>query len=289
MLAVFLVLAARKDGRALYNALLMSRTFAEVIALLEQIAPLEWAEPWDNVGLLVATELERVQRIMLTIDLTESVLLEAQSAGANLIVAYHPVIFSGLKRLTRASVAERVVQDALRSDMAVYCPHTALDAAPGGMNDWLAEVVGRGPTVPIVANPRAPLGVGMGRRIELAEPQTLDALLPLVKRHLGIWQLRVGAADRHTHGELIRSAGVCAGAGGSVFEQCGHVDLLLTGEMRHHDILARVAAGTSVIVTDHTNCERGYLPHLASRLRSEFGDDVAIQIAAKDRDPLSIV
>jgi putative NIF3 family GTP cyclohydrolase 1 type 2 len=74
-----------------------------------------------------------------------------------------------------------------------------------------------------------------------------------------------------------------------VFEHCSQVDLLLTGEMRHHDILARVAAGTTVIVTDHTNCERGYLPHLASRLRSGFGDDLAIQIAAKDRDPLSIL
>ena len=273
----------------MYNALVMSRHFTEVIAQLEQIAPLEWAEPWDNVGLLLATELEQVQRVMLTIDLTESVLLEAQSAGANLIVAYHPVIFSGLKRLTRASAAERIVQDALRSDMAVYSPHTALDAAPGGMNDWLAEVVGRGPTVPIIANLRAPLGVGMGRRLELDEPKTLDALLPLVKQHLGIWQLRVAAADQHTRGELIRSAGVCAGAGGSVFEQCSHVDLMLTGEMRHHDILARVAAGTTVIVTDHTNCERGYLPHLASRLRSEFDDDLAIQIATKDRDPLSIV
>lgn len=273
----------------MYNALLMSRHFAEVIAQLEKIAPLEWAEAWDNVGLLVATEIEAVQRVMLTIDLTESVLLEAQSAGANLIIAYHPVIFSGLKRLTRASAAERIVQDALRSDMAIYCPHTALDAIPGGINDWLAEAIGRGPTVPIVANPKAPPGVGMGRRIELEEPQTLDTLLPLVKRHLGIWQLRVAAADRHLRGEPIRSAGVCAGAGGSVFERCDRVDLLLTGEMRHHDILTRSAAGTSVIVTDHTHCERGYLPHLATRLRSVFGDDVAFQIASKDRDPLSIV
>jgi dinuclear metal center YbgI/SA1388 family protein len=266
--------------------LLMSRHFAEVLAQLEQIAPLEWAEPWDNVGLLVATEIEQVARVMLTIDLTERVLLEARSAGTNLIVAYHPVIFSGLKRLTRTSAAERIVQDALRSDMAIYSPHTALDAAPGGMNDWLAEALGSGQTVPIVPNSRAPLGVGMGRRIELDEPQTL---LPLVKQHLGIGHLRVAAAEQHMRGELIRNAGVCAGAGGSVFEQCSNVDLLLTGEMRHHDILARVAAGTTVIVTDHSNCERGYLPHLAARLASAFGDEVAVQIAAKDRDPLNIV
>jgi putative NIF3 family GTP cyclohydrolase 1 type 2 len=82
---------------------------------------------------------------------------------------------------------------------------------------------------------------------------------------------------------------VCAGAGGSVFEHCHDVDLLLTGEMRHHDILARVASGTSVILTDHTNCERGYLPNLAARLRSVFGEDVAVHVASSDKDPLSIV
>src|SRR5512140_247235 len=116
----------------MYNGERMSRHFAEVIAELETIAPLAWAESWDNVGLLVASEIEHVERILLTIDLTEGVLLEAQSIGVNLIVAYPPLIFSGLKQLTRATAAERIVQDALRSDMAVYCPHTALDAAPGG-------------------------------------------------------------------------------------------------------------------------------------------------------------
>ncbi len=267
----------------------MSRDFAEVIAVLETIAPLAWAEAWDNVGLLVASEVASVERILLTIDLTETVLLEAQSLGANLIVAYHPIIFSGLKRLTRGTATERIVQDALRSDMAVYCPHTALDAALDGMNDWLAEALGQGHATPIIVNPDAPSGVGMGRRIELEAPMTLEALLPMIKRHLGVWQVRVAAAERHLRNDPIRQAGVCAGAGGSVFERCTDVDLLLTGEMRHHDILARVATGCSVVLTDHSNCERGYLPHFAARLRSIFGEDIAVHVASSDRDPLNIV
>jgi dinuclear metal center YbgI/SA1388 family protein len=267
----------------------MSRTFADVIAELERIAPLEWAEPWDNVGLLVESERERLERVLLTIDLTEAVLLEAQSLGANLIIAYHPVIFKGFKRLTRATASERIVRDVLRSDMAIYSPHTALDAAPGGMNDWLAESIGPGSTTPLVANPAAPAGVGMGRMIQLHQPLPLDRVLSNIKKHLGIGQVRVAAAGRHLRGEPIQSAAVCAGAGGSVFEQCGRVDVLLTGEMRHHDILARVASDTSVVLTDHSNCERGYLPHLAKRLRDAFGEDVTVHVSAKDRDPLNIV
>jgi dinuclear metal center YbgI/SA1388 family protein len=267
----------------------MSRYVADVIAELERIAPLQWAEDWDNVGLLVATELEWLDRMLLTIDLTEAVLLEAQSLGANFIVAYHPIIFQGFKRLTRVTAGERIVQDALRSDMAIYSPHTALDAAPGGMNDWLAESVGPGSTTPIVARATAPEGVGMGRVVELDEPLPLNTLVPMIKKHLGLWQVRVAAAEHHLRGEPIRTAAVCAGAGGSIFERCNHVDLVLTGEMRHHDILARVARGTTVVLTDHSNCERGYLPHLATRLRNAFGEDVAVHVATKDRDPLNIV
>ncbi len=273
----------------MYNAACMSRHFADVIAQLKQLAPLEWAEPWDNVGLLVEPEIETVERILLTIDLTESVLLEAQSAGANLIMAYHPVIFSGLKRLTRQTAGERIVQDALRADIAIYSPHTALDATPGGMNDWLAQAVGHGSSGIIVAKPGAPAGVGMGRVVELDIPCPLNSLVPIIKRHLGLWQLRIAAADRHSKGEPIHTAAVCAGAGGSVFEHCHDVDLLLTGELRHHDILARVADGTSVVVADHSNTERGYLPHLAARLCNLFENDVAVQIATHDRDPLNIV
>jgi dinuclear metal center YbgI/SA1388 family protein len=274
---------------ALYNAFAMSRPFADVITYLKQLAPLEWAEPWDNVGLLVEPEIGEVERLLLTIDLTENVLREARSTSTQLIVAYHPIIFSGLKRLTRQTANERIVQDALRSNIAIYSPHTALDAAPGGMNDWLAQAVGSGSSVSITANPGVPVGVGMGRIVEMDTPQPLSSLVPMIKQHLGLSQLRVAAADRHSRGELIGVAAVCAGAGGSIFEHCGAVDLLLTGEMRHHDILERVAAGTSVIVADHTNTERGYLPHLAVRLSEIFGSDIAVQIAVQDHDPLSIV
>ncbi|MGE5785841.1 MAG: Nif3-like dinuclear metal center hexameric protein, partial [Myxococcales bacterium] len=78
-----------------------------------------------------------------------------------------------------------------------------------------------------------------------------------------------------------------AGAGGSVFERVEQADLLLTGEMRHHSILAAAANGLSVVVTDHTNTERGYLPQLADMLRRRLGD-IQISIAKSDRDPLVI-
>jgi dinuclear metal center YbgI/SA1388 family protein len=255
----------------------------DLIAALDRIAPLTLAADWDNVGLLVepSPRLPDVEKILFTIDLTEPVLAEAGFLGAGLVVAYHPPIFGGLKRLTRATPGERVVLDAVRAGIAVYSPHTALDAAADGLSDWLAAAVGPGARRPIEPGP-AP-GTGMGRALDLDAPASLADVVARVKAHLGLAHVRV-AAPRDER--PIRTAAVCAGAGGSVFERVRDVDLLLTGEMRHHDVLARAARGTAVVLCDHTNTERGFLPHLAARVHAATG--VATHVARADRDPLVV-
>jgi dinuclear metal center YbgI/SA1388 family protein len=222
----------------------------------------------------------------LTIDLTEPVLGEALAEGVGLIVAYHPPVFKGLRRLTRHSASERIVIDALRAGLFVYSPHTALDATKAGVNQWLGGLLGSGPGRPIIAH-KTIAGEGMGRLVELAVPVALDDAIVRIKSGLGLANLRVAASNRHREGEPIRTFAVCAGAGGSVFERLEHADLLLTGEMRHHDILARVSDGMSVVVTDHTHTERGYLPELAASMTQRL-NGLEVRIAKSDRDPLTI-
>lgn len=117
---------------------------ANLVAAMEAIAPLSLAASWDNVGLLVGWREARADRVMLTIDLTEPVLEEAIRANVGVIVAYHPPIFEAMKRLTDAQPRERLVLLAAKEGIAIYSPHTALDAAPDGINEWLAEGVGSG-------------------------------------------------------------------------------------------------------------------------------------------------
>ena len=264
----------------------MARPIGEILATFAAIAPLGLAEDWDNVGLLLAPgENAQVERILLAIDLTEPVLGEALARAVGLVLAYHPPIFKGPRRLTRRTASERIVIDALRAGLFVYSPHTALDAAPGGINQWLGSLLGAGTGRPIVAHPSV-VGVGAGRLVELDAPVMLTEAISLIKTGLGLANLRVAAAARHRRGEPLRSFAVCAGAGGSVFEHLPQADLLLTGEMRHHDILARVSDGTSVVVTDHTNTERGYLPRLAEILEQRL-PGVEIRVSQLDRDPLA--
>ena len=108
----------------------------QVMQVLEEIAPTRYAEAWDNVGLLVGDPKQDVKGAMLCIDYTPEVACEAAGAHCELIVAYHPPIFSAMKRIVAPSAAF----DAIRRGVAIYSPHTALDVAEGGTNDMLADV-----------------------------------------------------------------------------------------------------------------------------------------------------
>ncbi len=276
-----------------------THTLADLIAAMETIAPRAYAGGWDNVGLLLqAAALDApLRRVLLAIDMDRAVTDEAIAWGAQALVAYHPPIFRGLRRITRADPRQAALLDALAAGLSAYSPHTALDAAPGGVCDWLAA--GLGPLassapieVPAGLPPELAGRVGAGRLVELAEPRTLGELLPRIKAHLGLSALRLAAAPAHAAGEPLRRVAICPGAGGSLFEKLptsgdGAPDLLLTGELRHHDVLSRVACGTSAILTDHTNTERGYLPILARTLSAAL-PGLIIRVSEVDRDPLVI-
>lgn len=366
---------------------------SHVTSALEAIAPLDAAESWDNVGLLIGGAAWPVRRVLLTIDLTASVLAEAIETRAKMIVAYHPPLFEPLRSLTEATPRERIILEAARASIAVYSPHTALDAAEGGVNDWLAGALGDGdvralqttaelpasethkivtfcprpavdrlretlasvgagrigayelcsfelegtgtfrggpgtrpqvgrrgalervpevrlemvsptsslalavttlrqhhpyeePPIEIYAlSPRPRRGAGMGRRVVLDRKQALRPLLESIKTRLGVHTLRVATGDGAPG--RYGTIGLCAGAGGSLLDSAlaDGCELFLTGEMRHHDILAGQARGATIVLAGHTNTERGYLRVLRRRLRAAIpGLDVTV--ARRDRDPL---
>lgn len=110
----------------------------DLVCAMQRVAPIELAEPWDNVGLLVGDAAAPLTHVLLTIDYTAEVAAEASRLGCDAVIAYHPVLFDPVKRLT----GDDLVFDAIRRGIAIYCPHTALDLADGGTNDVLADALG---------------------------------------------------------------------------------------------------------------------------------------------------
>ncbi len=115
---------------------------SEIIAPIEELAPLAYQESYDNAGLLIGHASMEVRAVLLCIDVTEAVIDEALSLNANLIIAHHPLIFSGLKKITGYTSTERMVIKAIKNDIAVYAAHTNLDSVTGGVNSKICEKLG---------------------------------------------------------------------------------------------------------------------------------------------------
>ena len=114
----------------------------EIISTLEGLAPLSFQESYDNSGLQVGDSEMEVSGILITLDVTEEVLQEAENLGFNLVVSHHPVIFGGLNSLTGRNAAERIIAQAIKKEIAIYSGHTNFDAIVGGVNTAMANRLG---------------------------------------------------------------------------------------------------------------------------------------------------
>jgi dinuclear metal center YbgI/SA1388 family protein len=142
----------------------------DIVQVLDEIAPPALAAEWDNVGLLTGDRLAEVRKIILCVDLTAAVLAEARRGNCQMILAYHPVIFRPVSRLSRQD--NSLLYDIMRMGVAVYSPHTALDAAAGGTNDCLADVLNLRDRRPL-----QPVQVGLLQKVVVfAPPEDLPGI-----------------------------------------------------------------------------------------------------------------
>ncbi|MCX6239903.1 MAG: Nif3-like dinuclear metal center hexameric protein [Bacteroidia bacterium] len=117
-------------------------TISEIISYLESVAPPAFQESYDNAGLIIGDPETTITSALITLDVTESVIDEAIETGCELIIAHHPILFKGLKRLSGNSFVERCVIKAIKNDIAIYAAHTNLDSVMGGVNSKICEKIG---------------------------------------------------------------------------------------------------------------------------------------------------
>ncbi len=117
-------------------------TATQIVAAIEEIAPLYYQETYDNAGFCVGNPQTEINGALLCVDVTEAVLDEALAAGANLIISHHPVIFKGLKQLTGKTPAERVIEKAVKNNLVLYAAHTNVDNVTQGVSFAMARQLG---------------------------------------------------------------------------------------------------------------------------------------------------
>ena len=154
----------------------------EIAELIDKAFPPAAAEEWDNIGLLVGRRDNEVSRVLLTLDVTPYVVEEAIKSGVQMIVSHHPMMFSGVKRITDEAAEGRMLLDLCRADIAVYAAHTNLDSGVGGLNDALAALFGLNNTEVVLQGSLD--GAGLGRIGDLAEPVTALEFAQMAKKLL---------------------------------------------------------------------------------------------------------
>lgn len=203
-----------------------------------------------------------------------------------MVLAYHPFIFRGLKSITPKDPQQDSLIRLIKNNISVYCPHTAVDSAKGGVNDFLADEISKHYAEEkrevIQPDPKEE-GCGMGRLVVLKEAVLLSQIVEKIKESLGIKHVQVAASSSRGKDPSIKSVAICAGSGGSVFRGVD-ADLFYTGELSHHEALFLVESGASVVACNHSNTERAFLRVLKDQLHSEL-PEAEIEISTTDRDP----
>ncbi|MDD3430023.1 MAG: Nif3-like dinuclear metal center hexameric protein [Oscillospiraceae bacterium] len=239
----------------------------EILRFVEELAPKNLAESWDNVGALVDCGNE-VTSILVALDITEEVVVEAELQGCQVIVAHHPVIFTPLHSVKKTDVVYRMI----KKNISGICAHTNLDAAEGGVNDILARVCGLTDVVAFAQ---------MGRIGKLRTPITAQQLAEACKAKFGLPAKYVDA------GKPITKLAVVGGAGAFIEEAVlAGADCLLTGEAKHHEAIDARARGLSLVAAGHFATEYPVVPYLADKLSKRF-NGVRVLVSRRGRDPFS--
>ena len=229
--------------------------------------PADMAEHWDNVGLLVGDDEAEVHHVLLALDLTEKTLDEAISAGADMIITHHPMIFEGQKKMNNHSFTGRRILKLIRNRIQYYAMHTNYDVL--GMAELSADYLKLTDREVLSVTAHTEQGEeGFGRVGMLPEQMTLRECGDFVKKALALHDLRVyGNPDC-----LVQKAAVCTGSGKSMIPDAlaKGAQVYVTGDIDHHTGIDAVAAGLPIIDAGHYGTEYIFMEAMKKKLSQKF-------------------
>ena len=264
----------------------------ELVSRFEQFAPKSWAEPGDPVGLQLGRLDAPVHKVLVTLDVRPEVVAEAIEIGADFIFAHHPMMFRPAKNLDLAVPQNQMYATLLQHHITVYGAHTNLDSAPGGMNDWLATVLGLQQCVGLVPSN----GVGatseimMGRIGDLSETTTVREFALACKRYFHVDGLRL---ITHTPEAPVKRVAILGGSGGQFYPAAlaKGADVYVTGDVSYHPGHDMIAARLNVIDPGH-HIESICKPHLTAMFQQWAQENnwaITVQTSQLNTDPFTFL
>lgn len=261
----------------------------EIIDILEQLSPVEYACEWDNVGLLVGRKEKEIRKIMIALDASKEVISIAVREQVDMLITHHPMIFSSIKKVNEEQFTTSKVLTLAENGICYYAMHTNFDTI-GGMAELAAgeKYLNLSDTFPI--EPEECGNIGMGRYGKLPKAMTAEQAAEYVKETFGIPYVLLyqREEERETVYDCIA---VMPGSGKSEMikvKENGY-SLYLTGDIGHHEGLDAMDMGLSVIDATHYGLEHIFIPYLHDYLKKMLKDETLEIVTADTGCPAKVL
>lgn len=254
---------------------------SEVIECLETFAPLTYQESFDNSGLQVGNIHQDVTSVLLCTDVTENTICEAISKNANLIISHHPLLFSGLKRISGNNYIERVVIQAISNDIVIYSSHTNMDKCIEGVSYRMAKKLGL-QNVCVLHPDTYDSSIGLGCIGTMPEPVEEHIFFENLKSIFNLTFVRHSSLI----GKPISTVALCGGSGSGFISDAirQHADIYITADIKYHDFFL---AENNIIIADigHFESEK-YTKDIFYEQLIDFFPNFAVLMAESDKNPV---
>ena len=257
----------------------------DIIKKLEILSPKEYAMEWDNVGLLVGKEESEVNRILLALDPTLEVIQKAVEVKADLLITHHPLLFSPIKRITTKDAIGQKLFLLMEHGISCYAMHTNFDVL-GGMADLAGNKLGLSFQEPLEET--AVLdgnSLGIGKVGELSEAISIKALAERVKNLFSLDTVMVyGNVE-----QKVKRVAVSPGSGKSMIKEARKkaAEVLITGDIGHHEGIDAVEMNVAVIDATHYGLEKIYMNFLEDYLK-RVCDEVEV-LSSNQKTPVQFL
>lgn len=248
----------------------MAVTVGDVYRYIDNIAPFNTQDSFDNSGLLVGSMEATVTKTAVCLDITRRVAEEAALKGANLIVSHHPIIFHKLSAIEIHNPINILIKNGINA----ICAHTNVDMCKNGISDMMLELLDfKGETR--VLEPIHKDGVGYGRIVQLDFVSEASALAAMCKNAFHCNTVRY-----YDSGRVIKTVGVCSGAGGSEDDVANATvrgcDALITGDVKHSGFIEAANRGITLIDAGHFHTENIICGKISADLEADLGIETFI-------------
>lgn len=240
-------------------------TVNDVVKEIEKIAKPEYAYDWDNCGLLVGNAKDKVEKVLVSLDITKEIALEAVEKGCQMIISHHPLIFKAIKNLNVETYEGEVLLHLYKKGIALYCAHTSLDACKGGVNDSLCKLLNLKNVSVLNEQVIGGENISCSRKGEFSQTLNKNQLIDFIKEKTGAKCLNYFIEDKE-----FRTIGLCSGAGEEYALMLKNIDVFLTGEIKYHTALELKRQNISFIAAGHYYTEAHIINTLALSLQKCF-------------------